>query len=201
MAIVLSRKQSMILGLGLLIAFFVISGIIITIKNRQTISIPSASLDKSDNQTTEHGLGFTLDNFHRSLVRDGKKLWDIKGVSGSYQVSSNTASIISPDLTVNRPSGERANIRASKALLTLTGSELTKAELFENVLVTYQEKTVLKTSRATFDNQASELFLPDKFFLTNPLFSLEADTLRGSLETQEFVASGGVKSIIQPQGK
>lgn len=201
MAIFLSRKQSMVVGLGLLISFFVASGLIITIKNRKTITLASTSTENTANQTPESGLGFTLDNFHRSLIRDGKKLWEIKGTSGSYQVTSNTASIISPDLTVNRPSGEQANITAKKALLTLSGSELRKADLFGDVTVTYQEKTILKTSRATFDHQTNELNLPEKFFLTNPLFSLQANTLQGSLETQEFVASGGVKSIIQPQGK
>ena len=200
MAIFLSRKQSMILGLGLLIGFFVISGIIITIENRKTINLTADSIEHPEAQPPESGLGFTLDNFHRSLIREGKKLWEIKGISGSYQVTTNTASIISPDLTVNRPSGERANITARKALLTLTGSELSKADLFEYVIVTYQEKTILKTSRATFDHQTNELSLPEKFFLTSPLFSLEANTLQGSLETQEFVASGGVKSIIKPQG-
>lgn len=200
MAIFLSRKQSMVLGLGLLIGFFVISGIIITIKNKRTIGLSPASTESSDDQAPESGLGFTLDNFHRSLIRNGEKLWEIKGTSGSYQVTTNTASIISPDLTVNRPSGEQANITARKALLTLTGSELSKAELFEDVVVIYDEETVLKTSRATFDHLTNELFLPEKFLMTNPIFSLEAQTLRGSLDTQEFVASGLVKSVIQPKG-
>ena len=45
MAIFLSRKQSMILGLGLLIGFFVISGIIITIENRKTINLTADSIE------------------------------------------------------------------------------------------------------------------------------------------------------------
>ncbi len=201
MAIILSRKQSMILGLGLLALFFIVSGVIIAVKNNATISLGDVATSGTVNSDTESGLGFTLDNFHRSLVRDGKKIWEIRGTSGSYRVNTNTATILNPDLTINRPSGESATITARKGVVTLDGAQLKDADLTDNVVVRYQSKTTLTTDRALFDYENNQITIPEKFALENPLFSIKAQTLRGMLDKQEFTASGGVISIIKPQEK
>ncbi len=201
MAIIMSRKQSMLLGLGLLALFFIVSAVIIAAKNSATISLGSVANTLETDQNTQGGLGFTLDNFHRSLIRDGKKIWEIRGTSGNYQVKANSATIINPDLTINRPTGESATITAKKATLTLEGTQLKNADLTGDVLVRYQSQTTLSTSRAIFDYEADQITIPNEFTIKNPLFSIKARTLQGTLANQEFIASGGVTSTIKPQEK
>ena len=83
MPLILTRKQSMRLGLGLLASFFIVSGLIIRFRNSPRLPASSTDLTQAQVQGTTSGaapsggLGFVLNDFHRSLERDGKLVWDI----------------------------------------------------------------------------------------------------------------------------
>ena len=95
---------------------------------------PSTAATPEPNQTPVAGVGFTLNEFHRSLVKDGKTVWEIRGAHGNYDPSQAQARIDKPDLNVMRDNGDTIHLTADKADLTLSGTQLSAAELIYNVV-------------------------------------------------------------------
>ncbi len=208
-----TRKQSITLGLGLLGAFFALSiGIIIS---RSSSRIPgNTSLSKeqiegttataidtplSPSATPAPAAGFVLNEFHRSLVRDGKTLWEVFGKKGRYNPLGNVAEVDEPRLTVSRTEEGNATLSATRAVLTLSGTELTGAELFENVVVTYKDDTTLRTSHAIFDQKTNTVKIPTQVEIDSAMLLITGNALDADLTAQEFKITKGVKTVIKPR--
>jgi LPS export ABC transporter protein LptC len=205
------------LGLGLLASFFIASGIIIYRRNNVRVPTVSTSLTKEsiegtpavavpDNgpqaaETPGSGLGFVLNDFHRSLVRDGKTVWEIHGQRGQYDALSNKAQIEKPDLTVVRENGDKVKVTAERANLLLSGTQLSSAELYDNVVVVYKDTTTVKTSRAFYHEKEGRLDVPVPVELDSPMFSLEGNKLEAFLDPQDIFITNGVRSTIKPRKK
>lgn len=219
MAINLTRKQSMWLGLGLLASFFVLSAVVIYRRNSVRLPANAGSLSKEEIEgpLTAHvspatgpeapegtpggGLGFVLNEFHRSLVRDGKTVWEIRGTKGKYDPLSNKAKIDKPDLNVVRDNGDTVHLTADRADLVLSGTQLSTAELFDNVVVVYKGTTTLKTSRALYDEQQGRVEIPVPLELDSPMFALTGNKLVAHIDPQEIFITNGVTSVIKPRKK
>lgn len=214
MPLILTRKQSLVLGLGLLGLFFVVSGTIIYQRNKPRISTQPNSLSKESVEgvspiepqltpapsgTPGSGLGFVLNEFHRSLVRDGKTVWEIFGKKGRYVALANQAQIDEPNLTVTRDNGDKINLTAGRAELALSGTELSTAHLYDNVVVTYRGDTTVKTSQAIYDQKNARVEIPVPVELDSPMFSLQGNRLVALIDSQEITISNGVKSTIKPR--
>jgi LPS export ABC transporter protein LptC len=214
----LTRKQSMWLGLGLLASFFVVSGGIIY--KRNSVRVPSATtaLTKESIEGTVAtnspqgdivqavgspgtGLGFVLNDFHRSLVRDGKMVWEIHGQRGQYDALNSKAQIEKPDLTVVRDNGDTVKVTAERANLLLAGTQLSSAELYDNVVVVYKGTTTVKTSKAFYYEKEGRLDVPVPVELDSPIFSLRGNKLEAHLDPQEIFITNGVSSTIKPRKK
>ncbi len=218
-AIILTRKQSMWLGLGLLGLFFALSAAMIYRRNSVTLPAQPGSLSKETIEgvvtpvttsaphtvgadgTPSGGLGFVLNEFHRSLVRDGKTLWEIRGTRGQYDPLGSKAKIEKPDLNVVRNNGDTVHLTADRADLTITGTQLSTAELFDNVVVVYKDSTTLKTSRAFYDEQQGRVDIPVPMELDSPMFALTGNKLVAYLDPQEIFITNGVTSVIKPRNK
>ncbi len=218
MALHLTRKQSMRLGLSLLAAFFLVSGIMIYRRNNARVPTVDGSLTKEAiegptlttpsavdtgivSSTPAAGVGFVLNEFHRSLVRDGKTVWEIHGTRGQYDPLNSKAQIEKPDLNVVRDNGDTVHLTADRANLMLNGTQLSTAELYDNVVVVYKGNTTLKTSKAFYDEQAGKVTIPVPLELDSPMFALKGNRLEALLDPQEIVISNGVKSTIKPRTK
>lgn len=210
----LTRKQSMRLGLGLLATFFIASGVTIYRRNSSRVPTTSSSLTKeaiegpitttpgaSDTPAAGSGVGFVLNDFHRSLVRDGKTVWEIHGARGQYDPLNSKAQIEKPDLNVVRDNGDTVHLTAERANLLLSGTQLSSAELYDNVVVVYKGNTTLKTSKAFYDEQLGKVTIPVPLELDSPMFSLKGNRLEALLDPQEIVVSNGVQSTIKPRKK
>ena len=210
MALILTRKQSMRLGLGLLAAFFIGSGAIIYSKNASHIP---ASSETPAQVTTENistpspkepqpiGIGFVLNDFHRSLERDGKVVWDIVGKRGQYNALANSARIEQARLIVVQADGELVTLTAKHAELLLSGTELTRAELSDDVVVIYKDNTTLTTSRAIYEQKTGRVEIPVPLVLENPMFTLTGKQAVALVESQDVTISNGVKTMIKPRKK
>jgi LPS export ABC transporter protein LptC len=216
--LILTRKQSMWLGLGLLGSFFLASSIIIYKRNQARIPEQAGSLTKEMIEGVQSpapidstapvstpppasGVGIVWNQFHRSLVQDGKMVWEIFGTRGEYDPAASIARIAEPDLTVIRDNGEKIRLTAGRAEINIQGTELTTADLFDNVVVTYQVDTTVKTSRATYNRAAGRVDIPVPVQLENPMFSVKGNKLVALLDPQEITISGGVQTIIKPRKK
>lgn len=197
----------MVLGLGLLGAFFVASGIAIHFHNSARIP-PSSSLSPKDieggvppSSSTPGGssIGFVMNEFHRSSVKDGKLVWEIFGKKGRYNAGSNTAEVDEPRLTVVRDNGDTVTLNAKRAELALSGAELLKAELFEDVVVVYKGDTTIKTQHAVYEKATEIVEIPTPVEVESPLFTIKGQRLKGNVSSQEIIMTNGVKSTFKPR--
>lgn len=198
----------MVLGLGLLGSFFVISGIVIYSHNSARTTPTSGSLNRAMiegetglalPQTPSSSVGFVLNDFHRSAVKDGKVAWEIFGKRAKYDVAQSRADVDEPRLTVNREKGETITLTAKRAELTLTGTALLKAELFDDVIVVHRGETTIKTDRAIYVKETEIVDMPNYVTVDNPLFSIYGKKLTANLEAQEIRITNGVKSTFKPR--
>lgn len=218
MPLILTRKQSMWLGLGLLASFFIASGITIYFRNQARVPSQSAALYKEQiegtptaiadvshtpapSETPGHSVGFVLNDFHRSLVRDGKVVWEVHGRRGQYDPLSSRATIEKPDLNLVRKNGDTVKLTADKAELTLEGTQLSLAELHDNVVVVYKENTIVRTSQALYNEKEGRVDIPVPVELDSPMFALKGNKLQALLEPQEITITDGVTSVIKPRKK
>jgi len=198
----------MALGLGLLGAFFLTSGIVIYVHNSARIPSSSSSLTRESvegaqgltvSQTPGSAIGFVLNDFHRSAVKDGKIVWEIFGKRGRYDAGQNRAEVEEPRLNVNRENGETINLTAKRADLTLTGTELLRAELFDDVVVVHKGETTITTDRAIYVKETETVEMPNYVKVENPLFSIYGKRLDGDITKQEIHITNGVKSTFKPR--
>ena len=206
MPIILTRKKSLVLGLSLLGAFFLTSGIVIYVHNSARIPPSASSLSReaiegsqglAPSRTPGSAIGFVLNDFHRSAVKDGKIVWEIFGTKGRYDAGQNRADIESPRLNVNRENGETINLTAKRAELIMTGTELRRAELFDDVVVIHKGETRITTDHAIYVKESETVEMPNYVKVENPLFSIFGNRLDGDVSNQEIHITNGVKSIFK----
>lgn len=210
MPIILSRKKSMVLGLGLLGAFFLTSGIVIYVHNSARIPPSSSSLNReaiegaqglSISQKPGSAVGFVLNDFHRSAVKDGKIVWEVFGKKGRYDAGQNRAEIDEPRLNVNRENGDTINLTAKRGELILTGTELLKADLFDDVVIIHKGETTITTDHAIYIKETETVEMPNYVKVENPLFSIFGKRLHGDVAAQTMRITNGVKSTFKPRKK
>jgi LPS export ABC transporter protein LptC len=208
--IILTRKKSIALGLGLLGSFFVISGLVIYSHNSSRTPPSSSSLNRAAiegetgltlSQTPGAGIGFVLNDFHRSAVKNGKIVWEIFGKKGRYDAGKNRAEIEEPRLNVNRENGETVNLTAKRADIELTGTEILKAELFDDVVVIHNRETTIKTDRAIYVKATETIDMPNYVQVENPIFTIYGKQLHGNITDQTLKITNGVKSTFKPRQK
>ena len=209
MTIILTRKQSITLGIGLLGLFFLVSVSLVVWNSSKRVPTSSSTLTRESigstlpegTSTAASGVGsaFVLNQFKRNLVKDGKVVWEIVGQKGEFSPGSNVAEIQSPELTLATKNGDTATVTAGKAVLTMNGTELGKADLFDNVILRYKNDTTLRTSQASYDKSTETVSVPVYVEIENGTGFTSGNSLVGNIVTKEFTLEGGVKTIIQPQ--
>src|SRR5262245_4487693 len=93
-----TRSRRIIIGLGVLAAFFISSITLIRRNNgprapvvaREATPIPTVPPQENG------GEGFSLNEFHRSETRDGRIIWEVHGKSGQYLPAENIAKVKDP---------------------------------------------------------------------------------------------------------
>ncbi len=195
------------LGLGLLASFFIISGTIVYVRTSARIPASPDALSKAsiegDQPAGSHpgGIGFVLNDFHRSLERDGKLVWDIVGKRGQYNALANTAHIDEPRLLVVQENGDQVTLTARQADLALSGTRLSQAVLHDDVVVTFKGETTLKTSQATYSEAEDTVVVPEPLVLSSPMVTVRGKQAVGLIGPQQVTISGGVETVIQPRTK
>jgi LPS export ABC transporter protein LptC len=211
-AIHVTRKQSLTIGLAILGSFFLISTLIIWSRSRSRIPTSSnlLTMESIRGEPTRAPAGqdtpradspFVLNEFHRSLVKDGKTEWEVFGKKGDYNPLTGRADVVEPRLNVTRPNKETITLTSKAAQLFITGTELTSATLTDDVTVTYKGETTLTTQNATYDREKHFVEIPTHVEVDNPMMRVEGERLTADLESQIIILSGGVRSTIKPSVK
>ncbi len=220
MAFFITRRQSFLLGIGLLGTFFMISGGIVYSRNKSRIPTSTLSKELIEGRSTpvpapkvQAALsplaapagasaptsGFVLNEFHRSLVKDGKVVWEVFGKRGEYNPTSHVATVQEPQLKLYDEKNGDVQIQALRADLMLSISELSQADLTDKVVITHKADTTIKTNRATYNRAANTVDIPSPFELEHPAFTLLGSRLHADITTQVILITNGVQTTLKPK--
>lgn len=219
----ITQKQSKLLALLVLVVFFVVSWILSNSdqsssnKSAKTSSLKTEELrEHEQSQATEQFNGqadsapenledkdpkFVLHKFHRSESKQGKKLWEVKARSGEYIPEKNAANVNDAVLWFYRDSGEVITLKATKAILEMTGSTLDHADLSEGVQLVYDNRVTLETQSAIFDKETETVTSSERVHITSDLIKINGTELQADLKTEEFTLLKDVDSVITPRKK
>lgn len=204
----ISRKQSFLFA-GLILLIFISTTYFFSKRNS------SKSLEKS-NQTaatntelkpldlppSDGSTQFALGDFHRSESKDGKLLWEVSAKQGVYHPTTHTADVVNPLVTLFRDNGVKIDIVCEKASLLLDGVSLNKAELIDNVLVTYNNPAItMRSSHAIFDKEQGVITSPSPVVISSELIDVTGDTLVAYVDTYTVKVNDNVKTVIRPSSK
>ncbi|NDC36618.1 MAG: hypothetical protein EBZ48_01045 [Proteobacteria bacterium] len=224
----ITRRQSLIISGASLLLFFAV-GIIFLNSNRRSVpiasvssSIESSSFSSSpgpggnaetagpttaqppDAQASSEGGApgiFTMHEFHRSEVRDGKKLWEVKGSQAQYSPEDSSVRIVDADLSLLAKNGKEGRLRTKKATLYMQGPTLTKAHLAQGVTAIYDGEYTLTSEEAICDRIANTVMIPGPVNIEGSAIRLSGNSLKGDIDAQNFVVTGNVVTIINPHPK
>jgi len=193
-----NRQTSIFLVLGILAVFFIGGGLLVRTNAPVQPSEKPIPVDTPDISSGEAS-AFVMNDFHRSETKDGHTMWEIHGSRGQYMPSQNLAKIDNADLVLSRKADEHVHLTAKRAILHLTGTQLTKAELFDDIVVVYNEKTTLKTDQATYDKTNNSISAPGVVNIESETMTITGTELVADLETHEFRLLSKVKTELKPR--
>src|SRR5436190_1670997 len=130
----ISRSMSITLAVGILGLFFASSVYLIqrrsvsfsrvTAKDQQESEM--AALQKQLQKNGADNPKLTLQNFSRSQVKDGRKIWEISATEGKYDPKTEIAILTGAKLLLYRKEGDVVHLDADNATIHLNGRELLK---------------------------------------------------------------------------
>jgi len=202
----LTKAQSLTVALGTLALFF-IGGItymrlsqppfVTGATESAPVVEPTGAPAGTTPATSPGGSNFVLENFHRSEMKDGKKIWEVSAVKGQYFPETNTARLDTPSLLFYRPNGDVVALKAEAATITLAGTSLTRAEISGKVKVVYSEKVTMETELAVYEKEKNLVTAPGKVTITSAQLDIIGRELTAKLDKNEFTLAKDVSSTVK----
>lgn len=205
MAVRLSKRSSLFIAFGSLAVFFAAALLISPssqVELPEEISTPLdaptprpiAELPRED----ETGARFSLSNFHRSEVRDGKLVWEVRASNGEYFPETENAEVREANVLLFDEQGRPVRIEANHALLKLKGTALVEADASGNVRLTYYDGTILTTERAIYHHEQGVVRAPGKVHIQNERMEIEGVGMTAKLDEKTFHLDSAVRTLIKP---
>ena len=142
---------------------------------------------------------FTLNNFQRSEIKDGRTVWEVSAVQGQYFPAEDLARLKEANLLVHRKSGELVRLTAAEAVLHLKGPTLERAVVRGQVRIVQNDDTTLTTEEATWDRGANLVTAPGPVRVESRRLSLRGSGLRADLEREIFSLTSNVETVLKPE--
>lgn len=201
----LSKKLAFsLIGAFLLFAFYVIKKQDDNYKEKH-VSGKTEQPSKQENKNSEHiskkpddeqNNNIVINNFERSEVKDGKKIWEIKAAKGSLAPGSSDASIEEATMNFYKEDGSIVKVQSPKAKLSIENGSVSKALLSGGVIVNFSEQYTVKTETADFSQTTQEITSQTQATITNNDFEIVGGKLQANAKTKLLVLTDGVKTTI-----
>ena len=143
------------------------------------------------------GAAMQVKNFHRSMVEDGRKTWEVKGAEATYFKDEERAVIQRPQLVFYRADGRTLEAASSRGNVFMPGGRLERAVLEGPVEMTYQAAR-FRTDRLIYLHADNQVVSPGKVWGVMDGAEFEGESMTYSLKHETVKLRGAVKTTIHP---
>lgn len=212
----LSRIQSRLIAAGALTLFFVVGLFFmrdrdLPVKDTPPLGTPTTPAQPAMTAPVQETLAatplataapvFSLKEFHRSQIENGKVVWQVDASSGSFDPIAKQATLVNAHLTTTEKDGSQLEITAGAAKLTLNGATLTQADAASGVDIKFQGKVELKTDQASINQETGDVRAPGLVTIRSDAMLITGEGLEGNLRKKEIKLLRRVATTVYPQNK
>jgi LPS export ABC transporter protein LptC len=137
-------------------------------------------------------------NFNWTQMRGGQSQWVLKASDASYSNNRTSITLLQPRLSMVAQDGKHLLLTASRAVLTVNGNHIQRADMSGGLMVDYGN-FVLTTDRATFLPDDDQLHAPGTVKISGPGLDVAGIGLSGHPKAQTFQLLKEVKTLIKQQ--
>lgn len=134
-------------------------------------------------------------NFNWTQMRGDQSQWVLKANDASYSTDRTSILLIQPQLSMTTQDGKHLSLTASRAVLTVNGNHISRAEMSGGMKVNYGD-FVLRTASATFLPDDDQLHAPGVVKIEAPGLDVAGVGLSGRPKAQTFNLLKQVKTTI-----
>ena len=139
-------------------------------------------------------------NFNWTQMRGDRSQWVLKASDASYSNNKTSIVLVKPQLSMIVQDGKHLSLSAWRAVLTVNGNHISKAQMSGGLKVDYGD-FVLITEAATFLPDSDELVASGAVKINGPGLDVAGVGLSGHPKAQRFQLLKQVKTLIdQKQG-
>jgi LPS export ABC transporter protein LptC len=134
-------------------------------------------------------------NFNWTQMRGNQSQWVLKAKDASYSNDKTSILLVQPRLSMTLQDGKHLSLIAARAVLTVNGNHITKAEMNGGLKVDYGD-FVLITEEATLLPDNDQLDASGAVKISGPGLDVAGVGLSGHPKAQTFQLLKEVKTII-----
>jgi LPS export ABC transporter protein LptC len=134
-------------------------------------------------------------NFNWTQMRGDQSQWVLKANDASYSDDKTNIVLLQPQRSLPGQDGKHVFLSASRAVLTVSGNHISRAEMSGGLQVDYGD-FVLKTESATFLPDNDQLHASGPVKIKGPGLTVAGVGLSGHPKAQTFVLLSEVKTVI-----
>jgi len=134
-------------------------------------------------------------NFNWTQMRGDQSQWVLRANDASYSNDKTSILLVRPQLSMTAQDGKHLSLTASRAVLTVNGNHISRAEMSGGLTVDYGD-FVLTTDTATFLPDDDQLHAPGAVKINGPGLDVAGVGLSGHPKAQTFQLLQQVKTII-----
>ncbi len=165
--------------------------------NAQTPSAQAAG-QHAENTPLDVSSKFVLGEFHRSEVRDGKKVWEIKASQGKYHPEKGSALLNEARLWMFKKDGSSIELFSHNAEIFFQGAELSRADVSSDVKLIYNNDVTVETDEAHYVKADDTVLAPNKVVIKSNNTEVRGEDMRVQVEEQIITLSRNVETFINP---
>jgi len=134
-------------------------------------------------------------NFNWTQMHGDQSQWVLKANDASYSNDKTSIVLLQPQLSMTAQDGKHVSLTATRAVLTVNGNHISRAEMSGGLKVDYGD-FVLQTESATFLPDNDQLHASGAVQINGPGLNVAGVGLSGHPKAQTFQLLKEVKTVI-----
>lgn len=196
-----TRKQSKVISLLIVIGFFVTVGLL---SGSKEIEYTKEQSTKDSQKTTTQEKPSSesqvqLDNFHRVQTKDGVKEWEVKAITGEYFAQENMITLEKSILWMYRPGQNDIKLSSNHAQVFLEKTSLSTVTVEENVRIYIGTDVEVITDKAYYDAKTGKITSDTPVTIISESSVIDAAGFSTVVDSEIISLKGPVKTKITPQ--